>query len=65
MDNREKTTRTEQDRINLNEDYEVQYWASRFHVSQDQLKQTIQSAGTDYTKDVEQYLKQHTQQTSP
>lgn len=57
----EKINRTDQDRINLNEDYEVQYWASRFQVSQNQLKQTIQSVGTDYTKEVEQFLKQHKQ----
>lgn len=58
----EKTNKTDQDRINLNEDYEVQYWASRFHISQNQLKQTIQTVGTNYTKEVEQFLKQHKQQ---
>lgn len=46
-------------RININEEYEVQYWASRFHISQNKLKQTVEIAGTSYTNEVEQYLRQH------
>lgn len=32
-------------RINVNEDYEVQYWSKKFGVSKDQLVATIRRVG--------------------
>lgn len=58
-DNNKKTEKPQQDTINLNEEYEVQYWASRLHISQKQLKQTLESIGANYINDIEQYLKLH------
>lgn len=42
-------------RINVNEDYEVQYWTERFGISSDELRDAVMKAGTSVT-DVEQYL---------
>jgi hypothetical protein len=43
-------------RINLNEDYEVRYWADRFGVSREQLREAVAKAGP-MVKDVEQQLR--------
>lgn len=59
MEDNKKTEKPQQDTINLNEEYEVQYWATRLHIPQKQLKQTLESIGANYIKDIEQYLKQH------
>lgn len=32
-------------RINVNEEYELQYWSSKFGVSKDQLRATIRRVG--------------------
>lgn len=42
--------------IDLKEDYEVQYWASRFRISQKQLREAIRNLGTSYINDVEKYF---------
>ncbi len=57
MKDNSKTEKSPKDMINLNEEYEVQYWASRLNISQKQLKQTLKTIGTTYINDVEQYLK--------
>jgi Protein of unknown function (DUF3606) len=43
----DKTKRGQQDRnkININEDYEVRYWSSRFRVTPDQLRAAVQKVG--------------------
>ena len=33
-------------RINVNEDYELQYWTNRFNVSADHLKAAFKKVGT-------------------
>lgn len=58
MEDNKKAGKPQEDKINLNEEYEVQYWASRLHISQKQLKQTLESIGANYINDIEQYLKQ-------
>ncbi len=42
-----KNLKNQQDslRINVNEDYEVQYWSKKFGVSKDQLVATIRRVG--------------------
>jgi hypothetical protein len=43
----DKTKRGPQDssRINMNEDYEVEYWTSRFGVSKERLQSAVDRAG--------------------
>lgn len=43
-------------RIDVNEDYEVRDWATRFGVSPDELRDAVEAVGTQ-AKDVEAHLK--------
>jgi hypothetical protein len=43
-------------RISLTEDYELRYWANKFGVSRDQLKEVVRQVG-DNPQAVEDYLK--------
>ena len=56
MDNKQNTGSPDRDRINVNEDYELQDWSEKFGVSRDELKEAVKTAGTN-AKDVEAYLK--------
>jgi hypothetical protein len=56
MDNKKKTGSPDRDRINVNEDYELQDWAEKFGVTPDELRRAVKAAGTS-AKDVERYLK--------
>ncbi|WP_421939365.1 DUF3606 domain-containing protein [Pedobacter sp.] len=56
MDNKQKTGIADRTRININESYEVDYWANKFGVSKDKLKAVVQTVGTAVTQ-VENYLK--------
>ena len=56
MDNKQKTGSPDRDRINVNEDYELQDWSEKFGVSRDELKAAVAAVGTS-AKDVEAYLK--------
>lgn len=55
MDNKEKVGNPDRDRINVNEDYELQYWSEKFGVSRDELKKAVEAVGTT-TKAVQEYL---------
>ncbi|MET3977919.1 hypothetical protein ABIB62_000486 [Mucilaginibacter sp. UYP25] len=46
MDNKQNTGSPDRDRINVNEDYELQYWSEKFGVSRDELKEAVKAAGT-------------------
>lgn len=50
------TGKPDRDRINLSEDYEVQYWSAKFDVSSEKLKKAVKEVG-DNAKKVEQFLK--------
>jgi hypothetical protein len=56
MDNKQNTGSPDRDRINVHEEYELQYWSEKFNVSRDELKAAVKASGTS-VKDVEQYLK--------
>ena len=56
MDNKQHTGSPDRDRININEDYEVQYWSKKFGVTADKLKDAVKQAGTSATA-VEAHLK--------
>jgi hypothetical protein len=55
MDSKEKVGSPDRDRINVNEDYEVQYWSEKFGVNRDRLKEAVKAVGTS-VKDVQEYL---------
>jgi hypothetical protein len=55
MDSKENVGSPDRDRINVNEDYELQYWSEKFGVSREELKKAVESAGTS-VKDVQAYL---------
>jgi hypothetical protein len=46
MDNKTKTGSPDRDRINVNEDYELQDWSKKFGVSPDKLKEAVKEVGT-------------------
>ncbi len=54
-DDRPKRGAQDRDRININEDYEVQYWSRRFGVSRDELVAAVDAVGPMVT-DVAQRL---------
>jgi hypothetical protein len=54
-DNKKNVGSPDRDRINLSEKYEVQYWAEKFGVSAEELREAVQKVGTVAT-DVENYL---------
>ena len=51
-DNKQKVGKADRDRINVNEDYELQDWATRFNVSKDKIKDAVKKVGP-MVKDVE------------
>lgn len=55
-DDKKKVGKPDRDRINPDEDYELQDWAKHFGVSKDKIKQTVQKVGP-LVKDVEKALK--------
>lgn len=44
-DNKSKTGSPDRDRINLSEDYEVQYWTKELGISEKELRDVIQAVG--------------------
>ena len=56
MDNKKHTGSPDRDRINVNEDYELQDWSKKFGVTPDELKKAVKAVGTS-AKEVEKYLK--------
>jgi predicted DNA-binding protein YlxM (UPF0122 family) len=56
MDSKQNTGSQDRDRINVNQDYELQDWSEKFKVSREELKEAVKAVGT-MAKDVEDYLK--------
>jgi hypothetical protein len=54
-DNKNKTQPQDASRINLNEEYEVQYWTDKFGCSREELKDAVSSVGTS-AEMVSEYL---------
>lgn len=44
------------ERINLNEPYEVKYWCDKFNCTEEQLREAVKKAGSDYVEKVKKYL---------
>jgi hypothetical protein len=55
MDSTKNVGSPDRDRINVNEDYELQYWTEKFGVSTDRLKEAVETVGTS-VKAVQEYL---------
>jgi uncharacterized protein DUF3606 len=56
MDNKQKVGSPDRDRINVNEDYELQDWSKKYGVSVADLKAAVKAVGTQ-AKDVKAHLK--------
>lgn len=56
-DDKTKTGGADRSRISTSEDYEVQYWAEKFGVRADELKEAVQNSGSNNPEKVEEYLK--------
>ena len=56
--NTKKLTKQEDIRINIKQDHEVQYWSRKWGISPLQLESAIKAAGSNVSKNVEEYLKQ-------
>lgn len=54
-DNKSMIGGQDRSRINMNEDYEVQYWKDKFKVSADRLREAVNAVG-DRAEAVEEYL---------
>lgn len=46
MDNKDKVGAPDKDRINIHENYEVEYWANKFNVTPERLREVVKYAGT-------------------
>jgi hypothetical protein len=55
MDDKSKTGKADDSRINVNESYELQYWSEKLNVTREELKQAVETAGP-LVKDVMNYL---------
>jgi hypothetical protein len=54
-DDLKKTGRQDDERINVEQDHELGYWAEKLGVSREQLRQAVQAAGP-MVKDVQRHL---------
>jgi len=45
MDDKLKTGKADDSRININESYELQYWSEKFNVTREELRQAVDTAG--------------------
>jgi hypothetical protein len=56
-DDKTKTGKSDRNRININEDYEVRDWSNKFGVTADALKKAAKAVGTSVAA-VEKYLRE-------
>ena len=61
MDNKNRKGPQDSARINVNEDYELQYWTTKFNVSAERLKEAVSQVGVSAMA-VEKHLKGNTGQ---
>jgi hypothetical protein len=57
-DDKTKVRPQDSNRVNVNEDYELQYWSEKFGVSREQLKSAVQQVGP-IASDVVTHLRGH------
>ncbi|MDB4901429.1 MAG: hypothetical protein JWQ63_710 [Mucilaginibacter sp.] len=56
MDNKNKVGSPDRDRINVKENYEVEYWTKELGINAEQLRKAVEKAGTS-AEAVRKYLK--------
>jgi hypothetical protein len=56
MENKNKLAAPDNDKIDVNENNEVEYWTARFDISKVQLKAAVNAVGKE-SNEVEIYLK--------
>lgn len=56
MDDKTKQGQQDRSRVNVNEDYEVDYWTGKFNVSKEELVRAVDEVGPSASA-VEEYLK--------
>ncbi len=56
MDDKNKKGPQDASRVNVNEDYELQYWSERFNITRDELKKAVAEAGPSVSA-LEEFLK--------
>ena len=44
-DDKTKAGKVDRDRINVNEDYELRYWADKFDVTPERIKAAVKTSG--------------------
>ena len=54
-DDLNKTGKADRDKINIHQSHELNYWASKFEITHDELKDAVEQAG-EYADDVKAYL---------
>lgn len=57
-DDVKQTGSRDDQRIDVNQDYELTYWSKKFGVTRDQLREAVAKAGP-MVKNVERVLRQH------
>ena len=57
MDDKNNRGQGDRDRINLSENYEVEYWSGKFNISPEQLRKAVEESGSSMAAEVEAYLK--------
>ena len=55
-DDKTKSGSPDRDRISTSEEYEVRYWAEKFGVSHDALRQAVKDSGSNNPETVEKHL---------
>lgn len=55
MDDKSKTGKADDSRINIEESYEMQYWSKKLGVTREELKQAVETAGP-LVENVRNYL---------
>jgi len=55
MDNKQQVGAPDKDRININESYELNYWAKKCGVTTSEIKQAVDKVGTS-VRNVQTYL---------
>jgi hypothetical protein len=55
MDNKDKVGSPDREKINIHENYEVEYWANKFGVTANRLREAVEKVGTSVA-DVKAYL---------
>jgi hypothetical protein len=55
-DNLQDKGATDRARINLTEDYEVKYWTRKFGITEAQLQQAAEKAGSNSVAEIERAL---------